>query len=66
MIRYSHTDDTHTDVDAAHEEYGRYVPAHLVFGVEYDVEQEDHDYEETETMIHDIAAHVAYAVRMAL
>jgi hypothetical protein len=66
MIRYSHTDDTHTDVDDAHEEYSRYVPAHLVCGTEVEVSWEDHDFEETNAMIHDIAQSVAYAVRMSL
>lgn len=66
MIKYTDTLDTRADVDPAHDEYARYIPEHLVFGVEYDVEQEDHDHEETETMIHDLAASVAYAVRMSL
>lgn len=66
MIKYTDTLDTRADVDPAHEEYSRYVPAHLVCGTEVEVAWEDHDYEETETMIHDLAASVAYAVRMSL
>lgn len=58
--------DTLADVDAAHEEYGRYVPAYLVCGIECGVEHEDHEYEEIESWHREIAADLAYAVRMSL
>lgn len=66
MIKYTDTLDTRADVDPAHDEYARYIPAYLVCGTEVEVEWEDYDFEETNAMIHDIAASVAYAVRMSL
>jgi hypothetical protein len=64
MIRY--TDDTLDAIDSAHSEYARFVPSHLMFGVEHDVEQEDHEYVEAVEADIDLMQHVAYAVRMAL
>lgn len=66
MIKYSDQHDTHTDVDHSADEYARLIPAHLVFGVEYDVEQEDHEYVEAVEADIDLMQHIAYAVRMAL
>lgn len=66
MIKYTDTLDLHADVDPAHDEHVSLIPAHLVCGTEVEVEWEDHEWEETETMIHDISQSVAYALRMSL
>lgn len=65
MIRYTLAELADMpNLDSREDE--RMIPEFLMSGVEVEVAWEDHEFEETETMIHDLAASVAYAVRMSL
>jgi len=63
---HNDTLDTLADVDAAHDEYARFVPTYLIAGIESDVAHEDEDYIAEIEADHEMVANVAYAVRMAL